>query len=190
MNSYVIKGNRKLSGNIKISGSKNALLPIMAGACLCKSIVTLTNIPPLEDTYSMIEILKHLNVNVIYDNKDKMIIDSRCIKNKKLDIDSVTKLRASYYFMGSLLSLYRKVEIITPGGCKFMDRPIDLHLFAFECLGIVCDKENELYRFRKDKIKTREIKFKKVSVGATINAILASVRVRGKITLVNVAKEP
>ena len=190
MNTYLIRGNKTLTGNIKISGSKNALLPIIAGACITKSIITLNNIPPLEDTYSMIDILKYLNINVIYDNRGKMIIDARSIKNKRLDIEAVSKLRASYYFMGTLLALYKKVEIITPGGCKFMDRPIDLHLFAFDCLGITYKKDEQLYIFNKSKVKNKNIEFKKISVGATVNAILASVIGREKIRLINVAKEP
>ena len=190
MDVYKIKGGKTLSGVIKVGGSKNALLPIVAGSIICKDIVYLENVTPLEDTYSMIDILKHLNVRVFYDNKSRMIIDSRDIVNKTIGISYTQKLRASYYFMGALLSMYKKVCIGFPGGCKFSTRPIDLHLMAFKNLGIDYALNGNKYHFIKMKKDNAIIHFNKVSVGATINAILASVKIKGNAKLQNVALEP
>ena len=190
MKEWVIEGGKVLSGEIKVEGSKNSLVAIIPACIITKSIVKLSNVTPLYDTYVLIDILKELNVRVIYDNKSNMIIDSRNVINKELISDSMKKIRASYYFMGALLSLFKNVKVLGPGGCEFASRPIDLHLFAFEKLGWECDSENHIYKFNKNKIKDRVIEFKKVSVGATINAILASCKMSGKIKLINVALEP
>lgn len=190
MKEWIINGNKELSGTIEVGGAKNSLLAILPASIITKSIISLENVTPMKDTYQTIKILKKLNVRVLYDNKSKMIIDSRNVKNALLDGDEVKNIRASYYFMGSLLSLYKNVNVAGPGGCKFASRPIDLHLFVFSELGNKCLYSEGIYSFNKSKIKSRNIKFKKVSVGATINAILASCKVKGKIVLENVAHEP
>ena len=190
MKEWVIDGGKELSGVIEVGGAKNSLVAILPACIVSKSIVKLSNVTPLFDTYVIIDILKKLNVRVIYDNKSKMIIDARNVKNCDLTSKEMTDIRASYYFMGALLSLYKNVSILGPGGCKFATRPIDLHLFAFECLGCKCEIEKGVYKFKKDKINNRIIKFSKVSVGATVNTILASCRIKGKVRLVNVALEP
>lgn len=190
MKEWIISGNKELSGTIEVGGAKNSLLAILPASIITRSIVSLENVTPMQDTYQIIKILKRLNIRVLYDNKSKMIIDSRNIKNIILDGDEVKNIRASYYFMGALLSLYKNVNVAGPGGCKFASRPIDLHLFAFSELGNKCVYDNGIYSFDKGKVKNRNIKFKKVSVGATINAILASCKVKGKIVLENVAYEP
>ena len=190
MKKWVISRSDNVGGTIKVSGSKNSLLAIIPACLVIKDVVTLTNVPPFTDTYDMISILKDLNVKVLYDGKDKMIIDSRNIKNIAVNSDSVKRIRASYYFMGALLSLYKNVEVALPGGCNFASRPIDLHLNAFSKLGCEYQIKDNCYKFKKKKIKDRKIKFKKVSVGATVNAILASCRVNGKIKLENTALEP
>ncbi len=187
---WIVKGNKILSGTINVSGAKNSLLAILASSVVVKSIVVLENVTPLKDTYDMIKILRKLNVRVLYDNKSKIIIDSRYVRNVKLDGEEIKRIRASYYFMGALLSLFKNVSVIGPGGCKFASRPIDLHLFAFNKLGCECVNNNEIYEFKKGKIKERTVIFKKVSVGATVNAILLASRLRGTIRLVNVALEP
>ena len=187
---WIVRGSKELSGVIKVNGAKNSLLAILAASVVSKSIVSLENVTPLKDTYDMISILKKLNVRVIYDNKSKMIIDSRKIKNVRLDGEETKRIRASYYFMGALLSLFKNVNVIGPGGCNFASRPIDLHLFAFEQLGCKCRFDDEIYSFKKGNIKSRQVVFKKVSIGATINAILLASRMKGSIKLINVAMEP
>ena len=187
---WQIYGNRVLSGTIKIDGAKNALVAILPATILVKSIVELDNVPPLNDTYALIEILKELDVKVIYDNRSKMILDSRGVKNIDLISNNVKKLRASYYFMGALLGLYKRARVLSPGGCGFASRPIDLHLKAFSDMGIVHEVESDVYTFKRVGKGKRIIEFSKVSVGASVNAILASCKRRGVTTLLNVAKEP
>lgn len=190
MREWIINGNRELRGEIKVEGAKNALLAILPSSIIVKGIVHLENVTPLKDTYKMINILKKLNVNVFYDNKSKMIIDSRNVKYKELEEEEIKEIRASYYCMGALLSLFKKAKIRGPGGCKLGSRPIDLHLFAFDKLGYKAIINNDIYEFKKTKLKTKTIIFKKASMGATINAILVSVRLKDTIKLVNASLEP
>ncbi len=185
-----IRGNNLLHGEISIGGAKNSLVALIPASIITKSVVKLTNVKPIDDTYTLIKILEKLNVKTLYDDKDCLYIDARNIKNQKLDCEEVLKMRASYYFMGSLLSLYKKVSVIGPGGCNFGERPIDLHLKAFGCLGINYKLENNLYSFNKNGVNKRVINFEKKSVGATINAILASCKTNSKIIINNCALEP
>lgn len=185
-----INGGNCLNGEVDIGGAKNSLVAIMVAAVITKSIVKLENVKPFDDTYNLIKILNRLNVKTLYDDKDCLYIDSRNIKNTRLDSKEVEEMRASYYFMGALLSLYKKVEIIGPGGCDFGGRPIDLHLYAFECLGVDCTEKNNLYKFFKKNKSDNVIKFKKKSVGATVNTILASCKMHGTVTIENCALEP
>lgn len=185
-----INGGNELSGEVSIGGAKNSLVAIIVASIITESVVKLENVIPIDDTYTLINILHKLNVTTLYDDKSCLYIDARKIKNIKLDSDDVMKMRASYYFMGALLSLCKKVNVIGPGGCDFGERPIDLHLYAFECLGVKCEINNGLYSFHRGGGKVREINFKKKSVGATINAVLASCKRRGKIIINNCALEP
>ena len=185
-----IKGGNVLSGEVSIGGAKNSLVALIPASIITKSIVKIVNVKPIDDTYTLIKILEKLNVGVLYDDKDCMYIDARNVKNVKLDIDEIMQMRASYYFMGALLSLYNKASVMGPGGCNFGERPIDLHLYAFECLGIKYEVINNVYNFYKDGIIKEKIDFVKKSVGATINAILASCRIKKTILIKNCSLEP
>lgn len=185
-----IKGGKILSGEVAIGGAKNSLVALIPAAIITKSIVKLENVMPIDDTYTLIRILKKLNVDTLYDDKSILYIDARNIKNAKLDFDDVRKMRASYYFMGALLSLYNKVSVAFPGGCDFGNRPIDLHLFAFSNLGIQYNEEKEIYFFEKKGNKNKEFTFGKKSVGATVNAILASCKMKGSVRINNCSLEP
>lgn len=185
-----IKGGNVLQGEVNIGGAKNSIVALMPASIITKSIVKLENIKPIDDTYTLIKILNKLNVKVLYDDKDCLYIDARKVKNIKLDIDEVMQMRASYYFMGALLALYNKVSVVGPGGCNFGERPIDLHLYAFNKLGIDYSCEGCLYKFKKNKVREKEIVFEKKSVGATINAILASCKLKGKTIIKNCSLEP
>lgn len=185
-----IKGGNVLCGEVSVGGAKNSLVALIPASIITKSIVKLENVKPIEDTYTLINILHKLNVSTIYDNKSCLYIDARKIKNIKLDMEDVKKMRASYYFMGALLSLYDHVSVVGPGGCNFGDRPIDLHLYAFGCLGANYSEKNGLYTFNKNKKFVKEFTFSKKSVGATINAILASCKIKGCIKINNCSLEP
>ena len=186
----VVIGRRKLSGEVNIGGAKNSLVALIPASIVTRSIVKISNVKPIDDTYTLMKILSKLNVKTLYDNKDCLYIDARKIKNVKLDIKEVMQIRASYYFMGGLLSLYNKVSILGPGGCNFSERPIDLHLYAFKCLGYDYVNEGQLYNFFRRGNREKEIVFSKKSVGATINAILASCRIKGSVILRNCSIEP
>lgn len=185
-----IKGNNTLVGEVSVGGAKNSLVALIPASIITKSVIKLTNVKPIEDTYTLLKILEKLNVFTLYDNKDVLYIDARKVKNCILDCEEVMKMRASYYFMGALLSLYKKVGVIGPGGCNFGERPIDLHLKAFESLGVNYTLSNDLYLFNKNGFSEKSFRFEKKSVGATINAILASCKTKSKITFSNCAMEP
>ena len=190
MKKWIIKGHKLLSGTIKVDGAKNSLVAILPASILTRSIIELENITPIDDTYVIIDILKSLNVKVIYDNQSRMIIDSRNVRNNALISENMRKLRASYYFMGSLLGLFKKAQVLGPGGCKFASRPIDIHLDVFNQMGIDYNEENGVYTLEKGNKRSKEIVLKRTSVGATINSILATVRQRGTTRIHNVANEP
>lgn len=185
-----IKGGNILSGEVSIGGAKNSLVALIPAAIITKSVVKLTNVVPIDDTYTLIAILERLNVSTLYDNKSVLYIDARKVKNVKLDIEEMMKMRASYYFMGALLSLYSNVKILGPGGCNFGERPIDLHLQAFSDLGISYKEQEGIYTFCKGEKINKEITFKMKSVGATINAIIASCKMKGNVIINNCALEP
>ncbi len=185
-----VKGGNLLSGEVSVGGAKNSLVALIPAAIITKSIVKLENVIPIDDTYTLINILNKLNVKTLYDDKSCLYIDARNIKNVKLDSADVSKMRASYYFMGALLSLYNNASVLFPGGCNFGNRPIDLHLFAFSNLGIDYKEENCVYHFKKGKVRCKEFTFSSKSVGATINAILASCRGREEIKINNCSMEP
>lgn len=185
-----IKGGMELSGEVCIGGAKNSLVALIPASIITKSVVKLNNVMPIDDTYTLINILRKLNISVLYDDKSCLYIDARKVKNVKLDNDDMKKMRASYYFMGALLSLFNKVEALGPGGCNFGDRPIDLHLYAFSNLGIMYSEKNGVYSFSKCKAKQKEFAFPRKSVGATINAILASCKIKRKVKINNCSLEP
>lgn len=185
-----IRGSNLLEGEVSVGGAKNSLVALIPASIITKSIVKLTNVKPIEDTYTLLKILEKLNVKTLYDDRDSLYIDARDVKNCKLDFEEVLKMRASYYFMGALLCLYKEVSVIGPGGCNFGERPIDLHLKAFESLGINYSLKDSVYNFKKEGINERVINFSKKSVGATVNAILASCKTKNKIVINNCAKEP
>lgn len=180
-----VKGNKYLQGEVNISGAKNSALPIMVASILCRGTVTLYNIPKIADVYDMIKILNTLNVKTVF-TKTKLIIDSSQVTYKKIDQALLDKIRASYYLMGAFLAVFNKADIITPGGCKIGERPIDFHLMAFKKLGALEDKNHLTI----SEYKKATIFFKKKSVGASINALLASVGNPYQTAINNISLEP
>ena len=189
MASYIIKGGEKLEGIVKISGSKNAALPILAATVLNVGKTTLYNVPNIQDTQMMFKILETLGGKVEKKN-NKIIIDTSKINKFEIPEELMHKMRSSVILAGALLGRYKKAIFSYPGGCDIGSRPIDLHLRSFEKLGInvvqnygniICDAE---------KIKGEKIDLDFPSVGATENAILASVLAEGITTITNAAREP
>ena len=175
MHKIIIEGNKKLSGNIRISGSKNSAVALVPAAVLCDEEVTIANVPNISDIDALDEILNSLNAKVVR-NEDVIKIDSSKISNKLIPENLSKKLRASYYFMGALLSKFKKVEIHFPGGCSIGARPINLHLKGFEALGAKVEEKDNLFVITADKLVGTKINLDFASVGATINLMLAAVK--------------
>ena len=184
-----IEGGRKLKGEVKISGSKNATVALIPAAVLANGPVYISGVPEIADVTSLAEILRILNVDVT-EKEDMLIVDPTNMKNIDLDQDVVTRLRASYYFMGALLGKYGYVRIKMPGGCYLGPRPIDLHIKGFEALGAKVEYDRGCYTIQASHLKGNKIFLDISSVGATINIMMAAVYAEGKTTIENAAKEP
>ncbi len=189
MSEYIIKGGRKISGEVTISGSKNAALPIIAASILNKGKTTLYNVPNIHDTQMMFEILNKIGGKVSKKN-NKVIIETSKINKYEIPEDLMRQMRSSVIFAGSLVGRYKKATFSYPGGCDIGTRPIDLHLKAFEKLGINIQKNYGNISCICDKITGEKIDLDFPSVGATENAILASCLGEGKTIITNAAREP
>lgn len=188
----VIKGGFPLRGTIKISGSKNSALPLMAAALLTEEPVIIDNVPQLKDVDTMIELLKNIGVEV--QRKGEQIeIKSSDELNLEAPYDIVKKMRASYYVLGPLLGRFRRCKLSIPGGCAIGPRPIDLHIKGMQKLGADISVEKGYIITKAKKLKGSEILLtgpKGSSVGATINVMMAAVMAEGKTTILGAAKEP
>ena len=184
-----IKGGNKLTGTIRISGAKNSAVALIPASLLSDGVVKIDNIPDISDIESLNEILEYLGAKVTRDG-DVMEIDSSCIENKPIPEEISAKLRASYYFMSSLLGKYKKVEMYFPGGCSIGKRPINLHLKGFEALGAKVKEKNNKFIITADRLVGTQIYLDFASVGATINLMLAATKAEGTTIIENAAKEP
>ncbi len=189
MKQIKIKGKNKLTGTIRISGAKNAAVALIPAAILSDEEVTICNVPEISDINSLEEILKYLGVKFSRAT-ESIIINAKDMTNKEIPEDISRKLRASYYFMGALLSKYKKVEMYFPGGCNIGSRPINLHLDGFKKLGATIIEENDKYTIEAKKLVGTKIDLELASVGATINIILAATKAKGITTITNAACEP
>jgi len=189
MSSYIIEGGHKLEGTVKISGSKNAALPILAATVLNVGKTTLYNVPNIQDTQMMFKILETLGGKVEKKN-NKIIIDTSKINKFEISEELMHKMRSSVILAGALLGRYKKAIFSYPGGCDIGSRPIDLHLRSFEKLGINIVQNYGNIICNAEKIKGEKIDLDFPSVGATENAILASVLAEGITTITNAAREP
>ncbi len=189
MKKITIEGKKELTGMIKISGAKNSAVALIPAAILCDEEVTIKNVPNISDIDALSEILEFIN-GKIKREKDAMTIDASDIENKEIPEEISKKLRASYYFMSAILGKYKNVEMYFPGGCNIGKRPIDQTLKAFRALGAtVIEKDNKYKIYAKELIGAK-INLDMPSVGATVNAIFASVRAKGITTINNAAREP
>lgn len=185
-----IEGGHKLKGTVRISGSKNATVALIPAAILANGPVTICGVPNISDVRSLSVLLNDLGVEVIRKGEDILIIDPTNMENKPMVQEAVSKLRASYYFMGALLGKYGHVEMKMPGGCYLGPRPIDLHLKGFEALGAEVKYEHGAYIIDAKQLKGTKIFLDISSVGATINIMMAAVYAQGRTTIENAAKEP
>lgn len=189
MKRIIIEGKNGLTGTIKISGAKNSAVALIPASILCDEPVTINNVPNISDIDALNDILKFLNAKI--ERKSGTIkIDASNINNAEIPEEISKKLRASYYFMSAILGKYKKVEMYFPGGCNIGKRPIDQTLKAFEALGATVIENNNKYKIYAKNLIGAEINLDMPSVGATINALFASVRAKGITTINNAAKEP
>lgn len=189
MKSYIVEGGKKLHGNVQISGSKNASLPILAATILSGSVSKLYNVPNISDTKITLQILKFLGCK-IKQSDDKIEIDSRYMKKYDIPESLMRKMRSTVILAGAILGRYKQVSFSYPGGCDIGARPIDLHLKAFRKMGIDIIENNSQIICKADKILAAEINLDFPSVGATENIILAATLAEGKTVISNAAMEP
>ena len=188
MKKIIIEGNHSLSGTIKIGGAKNSVVALIPAAILADGVVKITNVPNISDKDALIEILKLLNVSV-KKNSTVLEINPSDIKNTLIPENLSNKLRASYYFMGALLTRFKHVEMYFPGGCNIGSRPIDLHLKGFEALGATITKEDSKYTITAEQLIGSDIMLDFASVGATINLMIAATMAQGTTHIYNAARE-
>ncbi|MBR3129270.1 MAG: UDP-N-acetylglucosamine 1-carboxyvinyltransferase [Clostridia bacterium] len=189
---YSIHGNRRLEGTVTISGAKNAAVAIIPAAVLAGEPCVLENLPNIADVESLREILEGLGAKVDMTEGGCMRIDPSTINTRDATSSKVSSMRASYYLLGAMLGAYGEIELALPGGCVIGPRPIDQHVKGMRALGakIYMDESRNVLRAQATKLKGAEIFFDVVSVGATINVMLAATRAEGTTVLSNVAKEP
>ena len=190
MEKLVITGGKMLHGTIKISGAKNAAVAIIPAVILSDGVCVLENIPDIEDVNIIDETLCKMGASVKHIDKTSLEIDPAGIKKPVADYDLVRHMRASSYLMGALLGKYLRADVALPGGCDFGVRPVDQHLKGFGILGAAHTIENDTIKVRADKLVGNHIYLDVVSVGATVNIMLAAVKAEGRTTIENAAKEP
>ena len=190
MEKLVITGPTPLRGDVKISGAKNAAVAIIPATILINGICTIENLPNISDVKTYCEILESLGVKVTWINRHTVQIDSRKITSSTASLELTRKFRASYYLIGSLLGRCGRAEVGLPGGCNLGPRPIDQHIKGFESLGAHVDVSSGNITATCEKLKANSIYMDIVSVGATMNVMLASVLAEGTTTIDNAAKEP
>ena len=190
MDKFVIKGGNRLTGDIYVSGAKNAAVAIIPAVILSDEPCVLENVPKISDVSIGLKILAEMGASVNMIDDTTFRIDATNLVNSEVPYEMARKMRASYYFLGACLGKFGKAMVSMPGGCPLGDRPIDMHLKSFEVLGSKNDIINGVVNVECDHLYGGHIYFDKVSVGATMNAILASVKADGLTIIENAAREP
>lgn len=191
MDIYKIKGGKKLAGEVKISGSKNAALPIIVASLLADGETTLSNVPNLQDIRTIIKVLECLGASTSFNpEKNILKIKVNSIRNNEVPYELVKTMRASIYVMGPLLARTGEADVSMPGGCAIGERPVDIHLSGFEAMGSSIELEHGLIKARAKTLTGANFTMKQVSVGATANLMMAAVLGKGKTVLETCAMEP
>ncbi len=190
MEQYIIKGGHPLVGEVEIGGAKNAALAILVAAIMTDETVLIDNLPDVSDINVMLDAISEIGAMVQRIDRHTVRINASTVKNVSIDYDSMKKIRGSYYFLGALLGKYRRAEVPLPGGCNIGSRPIDQHLKGFRALGAEVTIESGMVIAEAEELQCSHIFFDVVSVGATINVMMAAAMAEGKTILENVAKEP
>ncbi len=189
MDKLVINGGKPLSGTVKISGAKNAVLPIMASSLLADGLTEIKNVPNLRDTRTFINLLDTLGAQCSFNNPS-LSIDASNITSLEAPYDLVKTMRASFYVMGPLLARFGEAKVSLPGGCAWGPRPVDYHLKGFERLGATIELNQGYILAKADRLKGADIYFEIASVGATANILMAAVLAKGVTNITNAAVEP
>lgn len=190
MEKYVIKGDTSLKGEVEISGAKNAALGILAAAIMADEEVTVDNLPDVNDINVLIQAIEGIGATVKRVDRHTVIIDGSTIESTRVDYEYIRKIRASYYLLGALIGKMHQAQVALPGGCDIGSRPIDQHIKGFIALGANVDIKNGMVYANADELNGNHIFFDVVSVGATINVMMAAALAKGSTILENVAKEP
>lgn len=190
LNKFVINGGNTLLGSVDISGAKNAAVAIIPATLLAEGPCVLKNLPEISDVNICFHILKEMGADIQVLSRTSVRIDTSSVKDPTVPYELAKRMRASYYFLGALLSRFGYANVAMPGGCNFGVRPINLHLKGFKSLGADYDIDGGMIKVRSDSLIGTHIYFDVVSVGATINLILASVKAKGLTIIENAAKEP
>lgn len=190
MEKIVINGRKPLTGEVYISGAKNAAVAVVPAALLIEGSCRIENVPDIKDTKILEETLNQLGARITFEDKNTILIDSSGVNTYKASYEMIKSMRASYYLLGALLGRFRRAEVALPGGCDFGFRPMDQHIKGFEAMGAQVEIEHGIVKLRAEKLVGSQIYLDVVSVGATINLMLAAVKAEGTTTIENAAKEP
>ena len=190
MEQYAIKGGNPLVGDVEIAGAKNAALPILAAATMTDETVYIENIPDVSDIKMILDTMRGIGVAVRHTERHRVMLNAGNINNLVVEDEAMKKIRGSYYLLGAFLGKYKHAEVVLPGGCDIGCRAIDQHLKGFRALGAEVYIEHGLVKARAERLQGSHIYMDKVSVGATINVMLAATLAEGMTIIENCAKEP
>lgn len=190
MEQYAIKGGIPLVGEVEIGGAKNAALAILAAASMTDETVLIENVPDVRDTNVMMQAMESIGVVINRIDRHTVKINASQVRNLVIEGDYIKKIRASYYLLGALLGKYSKAQVALPGGCNIGLRPIDQHIKGFRALGATVGIEHGLISAETNKLKGNHIYMDVVTVGATMNVMMAAVMAEGQTVIENAAKEP
>ena len=190
MDKFVITGGNRLNGSVNISGAKNAAVAILPAVLLSDGVCRIENLPNISDVFAIIRILRELGADVRMINKNTVEIDPAHINSFVVPFEMTKHMRASSYFIGAMIGRFKRAKVAPPGGCDFGVRPIDLHIKGFEALGATVTFENGMVDARATRLIGSPVYLDKVSVGATVNIMLAAVKSRGLTVIENAAREP
>ena len=190
MEKYVIRGGKKLSGEVEISGAKNAVAAILPATILADEPCIIENIPNISDVNITLKIMSEMGAKIRMINKTTFEVDTRGLKNLPVPYEKAKLMRATTYFLGTLLGRFHEAHVSMPGGCNLGDRPIDQHLKCFSQLGATYDIDGGMVNLHASRLIGNQVFFDKNSVGATINGIMAAVKAEGLTIIENAAKEP
>lgn len=190
MEQYAIKGGNPLVGEVEIGGAKNAALAILASAIMTDETVVIENVPDVRDTNVMMQAMESIGVIITRPDRHTVRLNASQVHDLSIEGDYVKKIRASYYLLGALLGKYKKAEVVLPGGCNIGLRPIDQHIKGFRALGANVNIAHGLINAEADRLKGSHIYMDVVTVGATMNVMMAAVMAEGQTVIENAAKEP